>query len=42
VTLTLVSVIMMAGTLSMVGIVNAQYNQHVWYVFAQPIAFVLC
>src|SRR6058998_2889874 len=41
VTLTLVSVIMMAGTLSMVGIVNAQYNQHVWYVFAQPAAFVL-
>jgi NADH-quinone oxidoreductase subunit H len=41
VTLTLVSVIMMAGTLSMVGIVNAQYNQQVWYVFAQPVAFVL-
>jgi NADH-quinone oxidoreductase subunit H len=41
VTLTLVSVILMAGTLSMVGIVNAQYNQRIWYVFAQPIAFVL-
>src|SRR5438093_6844157 len=41
VTLTLVSVIMMAGTLSMVGIVNAQYNQRIWYVFAQPVAFVL-
>src|SRR5438034_2384411 len=41
VTLTLVSVIMMAGTLSMVAIVNAQYNQHVWYVFAQPVAFVI-
>jgi NADH-quinone oxidoreductase subunit H len=41
VTLTLVSVILMSGTLSMVGIVNAQYNQHVWYVFAQPIAFVM-
>jgi NADH-quinone oxidoreductase subunit H len=41
VTLTLVSVILMAGTLSMVGIVNAQYNQHVWFVFVQPIAFVL-
>src|SRR3954463_11733744 len=41
VTLTLVSVILMAGTLSMVGIVNAQYNQHVWYIFAQPLAFVL-
>src|SRR3954454_15050718 len=32
VTLTLVSVILMSGTLSMVGIVDAQYNQHVWYV----------
>jgi NADH-quinone oxidoreductase subunit H len=41
VTLTLVSVILMSGTLSMVGIVDAQYNQHVWYVFAQPVAFVL-
>jgi NADH-quinone oxidoreductase subunit H len=41
VTLTLVSVIMMAGTLSMVGIVNAQYNQQIWYVFAQPLAFVI-
>src|SRR6201993_507089 len=41
VTLTLVSVILMAGTLSMVGIVDAQYNQHVWYVIAQPLAFVL-
>ena len=41
VTLTLVSVIMMAGTLSMVGIVDAQYNQHIWYIVAQPVAFVL-
>src|SRR6187397_1357397 len=41
VTLTLVSVILMAGTLSMVGIVNAQYNQHLWFIFAQPVAFVL-
>jgi NADH-quinone oxidoreductase subunit H len=41
VTLTLVSVILMAGTLSMVGIVNAQYNAHIWYAFAQPVAFVL-
>jgi len=41
VTLTLVSVILMAGSLSMVEIVNAQYNQHVWFVFAQPFAFVL-
>src|ERR687892_725739 len=41
VTLTLVSVIMMAGTLSMGGPVNAQDNQPVWDVFAQPVAFVL-
>src|SRR5438874_6612350 len=41
VTLTLVSVILMSGSLSMVGIVNAQYNSHVWYVFAQPVAFVI-
>jgi NADH-quinone oxidoreductase subunit H len=41
VTLTLVSVILVAGTLSMVGIVNAQYDGHVWFVFLQPVAFVL-
>src|SRR3989442_13594929 len=41
VTLTLVSVIMMAGTLSMLEIVNAQYNQHVWFAFVQPVAFVI-
>src|SRR5499425_2720938 len=41
VTLTLVSVILMSGTLSMVGIVDAQYNQHIWYIVAQPIAFGL-
>ena len=41
VTLTLVSVILVAGTLSMVGIVNAQYNQRVWYVFLQPFVLVL-
>ena len=40
-TLTLVSVILMAGTLSMVDIVNAQYNQHAWFVFVQPVAFVI-
>src|SRR6476646_11787215 len=41
VTLTLVSVILMTGTLSMVGIVNAQYNAHVWLAFVQPVAFVI-
>src|SRR5215475_7022716 len=39
VTLTLVSVILMAGTLSMVGIVRAQEAGHVWFAFVQPIAF---
>jgi NADH-quinone oxidoreductase subunit H len=41
VTLTLVSVILVAGTLSLVGIVNAQYNAGVWFVFLQPLAFVI-
>jgi NADH-quinone oxidoreductase subunit H len=41
VTLTLVSVILMAGTLSMVGIVHAQYNAGVWFAFVQPIAFAI-
>src|SRR6476620_8977424 len=41
VTLTLVSVILMAGTLSMVGIVNAQANGRVWFAFVQPVAFVI-
>ena len=39
VTLILVSVILMAGTLSMVSIVRAQESQHLWYVFVQPFAF---
>jgi NADH-quinone oxidoreductase subunit H len=41
VTLTLVSVILMSGTLSMVGIVNSQYNGRVWFAFVQPVAFVV-
>jgi len=41
VTLTLVSVIMMAGSLSMVSIVRAQESQHVWFAFVQPLAFVI-
>jgi NADH-quinone oxidoreductase subunit H len=41
VTLTLVSVILMAGTLSMKGIVDAQYNANVWFAFVQPVAFVI-
>src|SRR2546430_70722 len=39
--LTLVSVILMSGTLSMVGIVNAQYNSRLWFAFIQPVAFVI-
>jgi NADH-quinone oxidoreductase subunit H len=39
VTLTLVSVVLMSGTLSMVGMVRAQEASHVWYVFLQPLAF---
>src|SRR5947209_7317082 len=41
VTLALVSVIMMAGTLSMVGIARAQESGHVWFGFVQPVAFVV-
>jgi len=41
VTLTLVSVIMVAGSLSMVSIVRAQEMQHVWYAFVQPMAFLI-
>jgi NADH-quinone oxidoreductase subunit H len=41
VTLTLVSVIMMAGTLSMVQIVRSQEAAHVWYGFVQPLAFAI-
>jgi NADH-quinone oxidoreductase subunit H len=39
--MTLVSVVLMAGTLSMVGIVHAQYNAGLWFIFVQPVAFVL-
>jgi NADH-quinone oxidoreductase subunit H len=41
VTMTFVSMIVSAGTMSMMGIVNAQYNQGVWYLFAQPLAFFI-
>ncbi len=41
VTLTLVSVVLMSGTLSMVGIVRAQESSGVWYTFIQPVAFVI-
>jgi NADH-quinone oxidoreductase subunit H len=41
VTLTLVSVILVAGTLSMVSIVRAQEEAGVWFLFLQPVAFVI-
>jgi NADH-quinone oxidoreductase subunit H len=41
VTLTLVSVILVAGSLSMVAIVRAQEHAHVWFGFIQPVAFVV-
>ena len=41
VTMTLVSVILTAGTLSMVGIVEAQQEAGLWFCFVQPVAFVL-
>src|SRR6201988_5236623 len=41
VTLTLVSVILMSGTLSMVGIVRQQETMHVWFGVVQPLAFAI-
>jgi NADH-quinone oxidoreductase subunit H len=41
VTMMLVSVIVTAGTLSMVGIVEAQLQGRVWYAFVQPVALVI-
>ena len=37
----LIGVLMLAGTLSLVNIVEAQRNAGVWYVFLQPIGFIL-
>jgi NADH-quinone oxidoreductase subunit H len=41
ITMMLVSIVVMSGTLSMVGIIDAQFNARVWYVFLQPVAFVI-
>ena len=41
VTMTLVSVVLTAGTLSMVGIVEAQQEAGWWFGFVQPVAFVV-
>ena len=40
VTMTLVSVSLTAGTLSMIGIVEAQQEAGFWFFFVQPVAFV--
>lgn len=37
----IIGVLMLAGSLSLVNIVKAQEESHVWYVFYQPIAFIL-
>ncbi len=41
VTMTLVSVILTTGTLSLVGIVEAQRESGLWFAFVQPVALVL-
>ena len=41
VTMTLVTVIMLSGTLSMVGIVESQRSQGWWFAFMQPVAFAI-
>ena len=41
VTMTLVSVVVTAGSLSMVQIVEAQRSARVWFGFVQPVAFVI-
>jgi NADH-quinone oxidoreductase subunit H len=41
VTMMLVSMIVTAGTLSMVGIVESQLTAGVWYAFIQPVALVI-
>jgi NADH-quinone oxidoreductase subunit H len=37
--LSIISIVMMVGSLSMVSIINAQ--KHYWYIFVQPIAFII-
>ncbi len=41
VTMTFVAVILLSGSLSMVGIVEAQRSSHVWFGFIQPVAFLI-
>ena len=37
----ILGVLMFSNTMSLVGIVEAQRNSHYWYVFLQPLGFVL-
>src|SRR5262249_40529745 len=37
----IIGVLILSGTLSLVSIVEAQKNAGVWYVFLQPIGFIL-
>ena len=37
----IIGVLMLSGTLSLVSIVEAQKSAHIWYVFYQPIGFLL-
>jgi NADH-quinone oxidoreductase subunit H len=39
--LAIAGVLMFAGTLSMVGIVQAQVQQGIWFILAQPLGFIL-
>ncbi|MGZ3601341.1 MAG: NADH-quinone oxidoreductase subunit NuoH [Ktedonobacterales bacterium] len=39
--LSLAGVLMFSGTLSMVGIVEAQVHQGIWFILAQPLGFIL-
>ncbi len=41
ITMTLVSMILMAGSLSMVGIIEAQQKAGLWYAFVQPVALLI-
>jgi NADH-quinone oxidoreductase subunit H len=39
--LSLAGALMFAGTLSLVGVVQAQVSQHIWFILAQPLGFLL-
>jgi NADH-quinone oxidoreductase subunit H len=41
ITLAIAGVLMFAGTLSMVGIVESQAHQGIWFILAQPLGFLL-